>query len=78
MMKTPSRSPVAKKCPETETDKAVTEDSCPSYVMLMFVGKGFKSEGSGSLGIKVSGSMFNFLFLTRGHKYRSRHLWKRY
>ena len=40
----------------------------------MEVGNGLSSEGSGSLGINESGSMFSFFFFTRGHKYKSKHL----
>ena len=70
----PLSSPVAKNYPETETERAKTGASCPSYTILMLVGNGFKSFGSGSFGMRVSGSILSFFFLTLGHKYRSRHL----
>ena len=44
-------------------------------MIIIEVGKGFNVFGSGSFGIKISGSILSFFFLTRGHRYRSKHLW---
>ena len=41
--------------------------------MHLAVGKGLRSLALGSLGTRLSGSIFKRRFIIRGHKYRSRH-----
>lgn len=74
IIKNPCSSQEAKNCPEWKIQIPLTLDSCPLYCMLCMVGKGRSSDGLGSLGIRLLGSILSFFFLTRGHKYKSKHL----
>ena len=74
----PDKSPVHRYYPDEETEIDNTGDSCPWYIIFTAVGKGFNNFGSGSFGMRVSGSILSFFFLTLGQRYKSRHLWNLY
>lgn len=76
--KRPLWSPVQRYYPLGETESAPTGLEWRLYVILTAVGNGLSVFGSGSFGMRVSGSMLSFFFLILGHKYKSKHLWNLY
>lgn len=67
-----SSDPLNKYCPVLSVLILLTISLCPLYSIDNVVGKGCRSLGLGSLGTKASGSMFSFILMALGHRYKSK------
>lgn len=67
-----SSEPLNKYCPVLSVLIVLTISVCPLYSIDKVVGNGCKSRGLGNLGTNDSGSIFSFIFIALGHKYKSK------